>query len=223
MLAASWLITEPPESCQPLGRFCDWLTSGKHKQKLVRVEGPLLKVHWNNSQEHELWYEFNSKHVFAGRGIVFNGVRIANTTECAIKIERKFLLQELFHDNESGDDEVPLNYGNDDEVFLNEDQSSDNDDDLKDSPNEKDSEPDSIQIIDDNESGSNSSSESDDHQSSESSGGESGVVGDCDFNNYNFQSREWECLLRLEAKPYIVEAVERSFFKNSQFLITSKC
>ena len=40
VLATRWLITESPESCQRLGRLCDWSTDGKHKQKVVRVEGP---------------------------------------------------------------------------------------------------------------------------------------------------------------------------------------
>ena len=36
------LITKPPEGWQPLGRICDWSMGGKHKQKVARVECPLL-------------------------------------------------------------------------------------------------------------------------------------------------------------------------------------
>ena len=40
VLAAYWLITEPAEGGPLLRRLCNWSTDGKHKQKIVRVEGP---------------------------------------------------------------------------------------------------------------------------------------------------------------------------------------
>ena len=42
-LDARWLITESSDSCQLLGRLCDWSTDGKHKQKFFRVEYPSVK------------------------------------------------------------------------------------------------------------------------------------------------------------------------------------
>ena len=41
-VACAWLIIEPPDGCQPLGRLCDWSTGDKHKQKIICVECPLF-------------------------------------------------------------------------------------------------------------------------------------------------------------------------------------
>ena len=95
VLAARWLITEQPEGCQPLERFCDWSTSGKHKQKIARVEGSLLIIdaYMNckdsvHSTIDTRWQDINNSYMqtYNARVIFALETNISSNSSCSARI-----------------------------------------------------------------------------------------------------------------------------------------